>query len=262
MISPRSTARLAGLFYLGVAITGFFPYWVRQKLVVSGDAAATASNILASPLLYTTSTVSEIVMTAFWTATAISLYALFCRDAYRMLGLAMVAFVLAGSATVLANVLTQLAAWRLVVGGEYLIPLALEQRQALALLALEIGQSVVIVASFFFGLWLFPLSFFVWRSGCFPRRVGPVLAGLLAIAGLGYLADFFLAFFVPGGSITFAQSTFVGELLLLLWLLIRGCGEGGSTAQPLIQSARAKPARPRRPVAVHRRHRAPRPAFP
>jgi len=51
------------------------------------------------------------------------------------------------------------------------------------------------------------------------------LAGLLAIAGPGYLADFFLAF-LPGMRITLAQSTFWGELFLLLWLLVKGCGEG------------------------------------
>ncbi len=225
MISQMTTARLAGLFYLCVAITGFFPYSVRQRLVVSSDASATASNILANPLLYTTSIVSDAVMTACWIATAVTLYALFCRGAYKMLGLAMVAFVVAGSAVILANVLMQLTAWELVGGADYLIPLSLEQRHALALLVLEVCQHGVIVASLFFGLWLFPLSFMVGRSGCFPHRVGSVLSALLAIAGLGYLADFFVAFFMPGTAVTFAQSTFWGELLLLLWLLIRGCGE-------------------------------------
>ena len=225
MLAQTSTARLAGLFYLCVAITGFFPHWVRQTLVVSGDAAATAKNLLASPQLFTTSLVSDVVMTGFWIATAVTLYALFCRDRYQMLGLAMVAFVLAGSAAVLANVLMQLAAWKLLGGADYLTPLAVEQRHALALLTLGVGPSGVMVASFFFGLWLFPLGFLVWRSGCFSRRVGSVLAGLLAIAGLGYLADFFFAFFLPGRNIALAQSTFWGELFLLLWLLVKGCGE-------------------------------------
>jgi hypothetical protein len=228
VISPMFRARLAGLFYLCVAITGFFPYSARQKLVVPGDASATASNILASPVLYATSMVSEVVMTAFWIATAVTLYALFCRSTHKALGLTMVAFVLAGSATVLANVLMQLAAWKLVGGAAYLAPLATEQRQALAFLTLEVVRGGVMVASLFFGLWLFPLSFFVWRSGCFPRRVGPVLAGPLAIAGLGYVADFLLAFFMPSTSITLAQTTFAGELFLLLWLLLRGCRESRS----------------------------------
>lgn len=234
MISQMTTARLAGLFYLGVAITGYFPYSVRQKLVVSSDAAATASNILASPLLYTTSIVSDAVMTACWIATAVTLYALFCRTTYKMLGLAMVAFVLAGSALVLANVLMQLTAWELARGADYLAPLSLEQRHALALLALEVCQLGVMVASLFFGLWLFPLSFVVWRSGCFSQRVGAILAALLAIAGFGYLADFFVAFFMPEAGVAFAQSTFIGELLLLLWLLIRGCGE----SRPYLGDAR------------------------
>jgi hypothetical protein len=228
-------ARVAGLFYLCVAITGFFPYSVRQRIVVPGDASATAGNLLASPLLYTTSMVGDVVMTAFWIATAVTLYALFCRGTHQALGLTMVAFVLAGSSTVLASVLMQLAAWKLVGGAAYLAPLATEQRQALALLSMEVVRGGVMVGSLFFGLWLLPLSFFVWRSGCFPRRVGPVLAGLLAIAGLGYVADFLLAFFMPDTSITLAQTTFVGELFLLLWLLLRGCGESrpGTARNPV-----------------------------
>lgn len=225
MMSQMNTARIAGLLYLCVAITGFFPHSVRQKLVVPGNASATAGNLLANPMLFVLGMVSNVVMTAFWIATAVTLYALFCRVTYKMLGLSMVAYVLAGSAAVLANVLMQLAAWKLVGGGDHLAPLALEQRQALALWMLEVGQGGVMVASLFFGLWLFPLSLFVWRSGCFPRRAGAILAGLLAIAGVGYLADFFVAFFAPQMSIRFAQSTFWGELLLLLWLLIVGCRE-------------------------------------
>lgn len=230
MLSTLVTARLAGLFYLCVAITGFWAHWVRGKLVVSGDAFATASNIMANPMLYTTGMVSNVVMTAFWIATAVALYAVLCRDTHKAPGLAMVAFVLAGSAAVLANVMMQFATWKILGGGGALALQTLEQRHSLALLMAEIGQGGVVVASFFFGLWLFPLSFFIWRSGRFPRAVGAVLAVSLAIAGLGYLVDFCIAFFMPGLRIRLAQSTFWGELFLLLWLLIKGCGENRSVA--------------------------------
>jgi hypothetical protein len=224
VISQMFRARVAGALYLGVAVTGFFSHAARQRVLVEGDAFATVSHILASPLLCRTSMLSDVAMTALWISTAVTLSVLFRRAVHQAVGMAMVAFVLAGSAAVLASVLMQLAALKLAAGGEALSSLAIEQRHALALLTFEVGQGGVMVASLFFGLWLFPLALMVWRSGSFPRMVGLALGGLLAVAGLGYLADFSLAILTPETSVRFAQTTFWGELLLLLWLLIKGCG--------------------------------------
>ena len=74
------------------------------------------------------------------------------------------------------------------------------------------------IAHIFWGLWLFPLGYLVFKSGFLPRVIGI----LLIVAGLGYLVDFTLFFLFPGITVTVSEFTFVGEVVLILWLLIKG----------------------------------------
>jgi len=69
----------------------------------------------------------------------------------------------------------------------------------------------------FWGLWLLPLGLLVFRSGFLPRLIGV----LLAIAGAAYVWDSGTQLLFPGHA-TISQFTFVGEVLLPLWLLIKG----------------------------------------
>ena len=68
------------------------------------------------------------------------------------------------------------------------------------------------------GLWLLPFGSLVYRSGFLPR----VLGVLLLVAGAGYLADFLRYVLAPDVNVTLTQFTFIGELLLPLWLVVRG----------------------------------------
>ena len=78
-------------------------------------------------------------------------------------------------------------------------------------------QSGILVTQVFWGLWLLPLGFLVFRSGFLPKPLGI----LLVIGGAGYLVDSGTQFLFPGLA-TISQFTFIGELLLPLWLLIKG----------------------------------------
>jgi hypothetical protein len=79
------------------------------------------------------------------------------------------------------------------------------------------GRNGILVAQVFWGLWLLPLSFLVFRSGFLPKLLGiPVL-----IAGAGYLIDSGTQLLFPGLA-TISQITFFAELMLPLWLLIKG----------------------------------------
>jgi hypothetical protein len=69
-----------------------------------------------------------------------------------------------------------------------------------------------------FGLHLLLLGYLAYQSGYVPKPVGV----LLAIAGLGYLADELGVFLVPGNSLEAATVTFVGEVVLRIWLLVKG----------------------------------------
>jgi hypothetical protein len=76
---------------------------------------------------------------------------------------------------------------------------------------LDLYQHGFSIAHIFWGLWLFPLGYLVFKSGFLPKVIGV----LLVIAGVGYLIDFTFFFLFP-------DITFVGEVVLLLWLLIKG----------------------------------------
>ena len=93
-----------------------------------------------------------------------------------------------------------------------------EKLQAFASLFLDIYEHGFSIAHIFWGLWLFPLGYLGFKSSFLPKVIGV----LLIIAGLGYLVDFTLFFLFPDITVTVSEFTFVGEVLLILWLLIKG----------------------------------------
>lgn len=127
--------------------------------------------------------------------------------------MAMVALVLAAAPIYMLNQVNLFAA----------LPLASDQQYEQLKLFLELQRLGTLIAAIFFGLWLFPLGFLVFRSGCFPRLLGI----LLMVGTLGYLVLFIQAFLFPGSERTlwtnpFLVVTHAAELSLMLWLLIRG----------------------------------------
>jgi hypothetical protein len=135
--------------------------------------------------------------------------------------LLMVIFALVGIPIVMLNVLNQFAALLLLSGADHLTVFAADQLQALVMLFLNLDEHGFYIAHIFWGLWLFPMGYSVYKSAYIPR----ILGILLIIAGFGYLIDFVTFFFVPNfGPIK--MFTFIGELLFPLWLLIKGVNVG------------------------------------
>jgi hypothetical protein len=217
MNSNKKTARIAGFLYLIVAVTGFFSSYVGKNLIVSGDASATANNILSSGWLFRMSLLSALIMTVSWILLAFVLYVLF-RPVNKNLVVLMVSFVLAGSAATCITVLCKYGSVMVMNNTGYLTTFKTDQLQALAMLLLDLSGHGLFIAYIFFGLWLFPLGYLVLKSGFIPG----ILGILLFIAGLGYLGDFFVFALFPGVGVTITNFTFWGEVFLLLWLLIKG----------------------------------------
>ena len=92
------------------------------------------------------------------------------------------------------------------------------QLQALVLYFLNLHHAGYLIAQIFFGLWLLPLGILVYQSSSMAKIVGI----LLMVACFGYLVDVFTFLLIPGFDVVFSQFTFVGEVVLLLWLLIKG----------------------------------------
>ena len=207
MNSIIKTARMAGFLYLLVAVCSGFAASVRSSLVVSGDAAATVNHIIASVMLFRINIVSDLIGQVFHILLALVLYELL-KTVNKNQALLMVILALVPVPIAMLNQINQFAVLPLLSSADY----------SQVMFFLNLHNQGVLIAQIFWGLWLFPLGYLVFKSGYIPR----VLGVLLIIAGLGYLLDSFGNFLLPNYDLTISMFTFIGEVLFLLWLLIKG----------------------------------------
>jgi hypothetical protein len=221
MNSTKKTARIAGLLYLVNGITGFFGIvYVPSRLIVSGNAAATANNILSSERLLRLGIVSELICAAEYVFLLWVLYRLL-SGVNQTHATLMVILGLAFIPIMCVNVVNEIAALTLVRGADLLPVFDQRQREAMAMLFLDLHRYGYIVG-WIFGLWCFPFGLLVYKSGFLPR----ILGVLLIAAGVGYLADSLTPLLLPDyanivGRLMSIPLT-LGEPATTLWLLIRG----------------------------------------
>ena len=130
--SPRKTARMAGLFYLIFILTTVLASVVRSRLIVSGDAAATANNIMGSELFFRIGFVTELVSAVFFLLAAWALYVLL-KPVNKNLALLFLLLNLGGVAVECINALNLFAALQFLSGANYLNVFQTGQLQALAM---------------------------------------------------------------------------------------------------------------------------------
>ncbi|GHE37530.1 hypothetical protein GCM10017673_44950 [Streptosporangium violaceochromogenes] len=223
--SPRSLrrlARIAGLFYLVVAVLGgFAQFFSRNKVYVPGDAAATARNVVAHAGLVRGGFVADLVQATFFLLVAVTLF-LLLEHVNRNAGRMMVLFVAIAVAVMCLNLVHQLVALLVATDASFAGAFGARGSDALVLLMLDLQHHGYLIAQIFFGLWLLPLGYLVHASRMFPRALG-----VLLVAGCaGYLVDTFTRFLAPDLGETLSPFAVapaaVAEVALLLWLLLRG----------------------------------------
>ena len=220
MNSIKKTARIAGFLYLIMAITGIFGEYVRSTLIAYGDAAATASNIMASESLFRIGFISDLTMITCYFLTACVLYMLL-KPVNKNIALLFVLFTLGSVSVMFINALNQFATLLLLSGAGYLTIFGADQLNALAMLFLNLHKYGYTIAQIFFGLWLLPLGYLIFKSGYFPR----ILGILVMIACFGHLLEFFQVFLFPGYEVIAYPglvAAVIGEFSLMFWLLIKG----------------------------------------
>jgi hypothetical protein len=220
-LTTRNPGRFAGLIYIIVSIPGFFALlYVPGKLIVHGNAAATASNIAASETLFRAGIACSLICQILFMWVALALYDLLQavnrRHAALMFGL-----IAAGLPIVLLNELNSLAALILVRGADFLSIFDQPQRAALAMLFLDLHGYGFDIAQLFWGLWLIPLGLLVYRSGFIPR-----LLGVLLIANcFTYLANSLTSLLLPQYeklAHRWLMPLSFGEIIFMFWLLVMG----------------------------------------
>jgi len=221
MYSTVKAARIAGAIYLSmVLIAPFCLIYVPSKLIVHGNASATADNILAHETMFRISIMGDLIGQAIFICLGIALYRLL-SGVNKTWAVLMVAFVLVSAAACFLNVLNNIAAVILFRGGEFLSVIAKEQRDALGYFFLRLYNNGTFMAEIFWGLWLFPLALLVYRSRFLPRFLGV----WLALAGFAWVILSLTGVLLPQHADkvdTYLQPAILGEIAFMLWLVIKG----------------------------------------
>lgn len=214
-------ACIAGALYLSTVPVALFAWsYVPGKLIVRGNATATAENILSHETLFRLSILGNLVGYVIFICLGLALYRLL-RDVNRTWAFLMVGFVLVSAAVGFLNALNNIAALILFRGGDFLTVLDKPQRDALAMLFLRLRSQGHVINEIFWGVWLFPFGLLVFRSGFLPRFLGV----WLIVACFAWLVLSISELFGPGSSATISkpiQLVTLGEMAIALCLLIRG----------------------------------------
>ena len=221
MSSTKNPGRFAGLLYVLISIPGVFALiYVPSKLIVHANATATATNIAAHETLFRLGIACNLISQVFFIWVALALYDLL-KGVNQRHAVVMVTLILVAIPIALLNELNAIAALILVRGADFLSIFEKPQRDALAMLFLNLHSRGLGVAEIFWGLWLFPLGLLVYRSGFFPR----ILGVLLMLNCFVYPVNSFTSLLLPQYSDIVSRGTMplsFGELLFMFWLLIMG----------------------------------------
>ena len=223
----KKNARIAGLLYLiYIVISIFADVLGRSKLIVLGNAATTARNIMASTWQFRIGFMSDLVAAVLFLSTAWALYVLL-KPVNKPLALLFLLLNLGGVAVWCFSDLFLIAGQLLVSGADYLKVFSVDQLQALAMLSLYIYKYGFLgIAQIFFGAWLFPLGYLVFKSGFLPRFLGVILMVHCVVWLLSALQFFLFPGYIaiPFVGITYLSYPlgFISEFGLTLWLLIMG----------------------------------------
>ena len=214
-------ARIAGAVYLSMVVTGPFSLiYAPTRLIVSGNGAATANNILNHETLFRLWIIGDLWTHIIFICLGVTLYHLLNRVS-KPWAVAMIGFVLVSAAVGFLNTLNNIAAFILFRGADFLNAFEQPQRNALGMFFLRLHSQGNFINEIFWGLWLFPFGLLVFRSGFLPRIIG----AWLMINCFAWLVLSPIALFAPSyydAAFRYAQPFLFGELAIMLWLLIKG----------------------------------------
>jgi hypothetical protein len=213
--SPRLKARIAGIAYLLVFLMGVFSLG-SGKLFVSGDAAATAANILSHEPLFQWGWFCSVMGSVFYVVVTALFYELF-KPVNKSISLIAAFFSLVGCAIGAVSTLFQLAALLVVKGGPSIGAFTTAQLQALAYLFVKLFGQSNNIGLIFFGFYCTLIGYLVFRSTFLPR----ILAVLMFMAGLAWLT--YLSPALAHRVFPYHMALgILGEASLTLWLIVAG----------------------------------------
>ena len=155
--------------WMVIAVVGVM--YVPSTLIVPGDASTTASNIMGNELLFRTGIATSLVTQLIHILMVLILYQLF-KSVNKDHSWLLVVFGLVGVPISMLNDLNRVAALLIVRGADYLTAFEPSQLNALMMFFLDLNEQGMFIGSIFWGIWLFPLGYLIYKSGYFPRALG------------------------------------------------------------------------------------------
>lgn len=221
--SNKKLARIAGLIYLGVVITGLFSLmYIPSKLIVSGNPSLTYQKIVSSESLFRLWIISGLLCYSFFLFLPLVLYKLLKQFNENFAKL-MVLLAIMSVPIFFLNSQNQLNILSLVSNTDNHLGFSAQQTQSQIMLYLDQYKNGIRIVHIFSGLWLFPFGYLVFKSGVLPK----ILGILLMLGCFGYLINFIGNTLIPtyskiGISSYISLPASIGEIGTCLWLLIMG----------------------------------------
>jgi hypothetical protein len=217
--SIQTYARAAGALFLLSMIGGFVgEMYVPSRIVVAGDATATARNIVESSLMFRLGFGAYLIEAICDIALSLVLYVLL-RPVNRNIALLAAFFGLVSTSVFAVGQLFYFGASLPQGGAEYLRSFSADQRNALSMLSIRMYGLTAGIFMAFYGIATGVRGYLVYRSGYLPRTLGV----LMILAGVGFIARNFVLVLAPAYvSDVFLVPMFVSALSLTLWMLIKG----------------------------------------
>ena len=225
MTALSKKARVAGALYIFASLVGFLRLiYIPNNLIVSGNAAATANNIAAHETLLSWGIVTYLIASVLFLFVTFALYRLLEPVDRRLAILTVILGGLIPTTIFVVNSVTDVAALQFVHGADFLSAFDKPQRDASAMLFLNLHHQLDLANAIFWGIWLIPFGLLVYRSRFLPRFLGV----WLMIGCFGWLAFSITGFLSPGLEdkvFAYGQPFMLGEVATMLWLVIMGAKE-------------------------------------
>lgn len=222
-MARKNTARLAGFIYLLLVVTGIFNLiYAPSELVAWDDAAKTVANINASEFLFRLWIVVGVFSYLCFLFLPLVLYQLF-ESVNKKAAVLMVALSVVSVPISILNSVNLLDVLNLLSGDAYLQAFAAEQINSKVMLLLNSYSNGLTLSQVFWGLWLLPFGYLVFKSGFLSK----VLGVFLMVGCFGYLIQFVAGTVFPDFVLSdlISLPAAVGEIGIALWLLIAGAKE-------------------------------------
>lgn len=221
----KKTARLAGWLYFALALTGMYGIlYVPSELIISGNPALTAENIMNNELLFRSGIIAQLVCQTLFVYLVLTLYQLL-KKVNKSYAIQMVALVIVSIPIAFTIMVFQIASPVLLNGADYLNVFSTDQLQTMATVLFKLYGQGVYVAQIFWGLWMIPFGLLVYHSKFMPRIIG----AFLVLGGLGYVIASLRVLLVPTWPYLLDEivtiPSAIGEFSVMFYMIIKGINQ-------------------------------------